>query len=175
MPPSDSGDPRVIPLHRCFEHARSPTTVCTRGGVIVYQNLAARELASNIWGPSASPATFIEMFVEEDRSALIVALDALNPTHANIHIKGRLANDDRTRMAIDAYLYGDGEHVVLTMQPSEKSSREQRFRTMAQASHDAIWEWNTISDELSWHAGLRDFFGYDEHEFTSTTNAWTDR
>ena len=51
---------------------------------------------------------------------------------------------------------------------------EERFRLLAEATSDAIWDWDLTTDEMWWSDGLRTLFGYDPEEIPNG-NAWSER
>lgn len=48
---------------------------------------------------------------------------------------------------------------------------DERFRLLASASHQAIWDWNIQADQLEWSEGLFSIFAYDPGEVEQTP-AW---
>jgi PAS domain S-box-containing protein len=51
---------------------------------------------------------------------------------------------------------------------------EERFRLLAQATNDAIRDWDLVSDALWWNDGLEKLFGYRRQEVDPTAKSWTD-
>jgi diguanylate cyclase (GGDEF)-like protein/PAS domain S-box-containing protein len=41
---------------------------------------------------------------------------------------------------------------------------EERFKIVASAANDAVWDWDLVADTVSWNEGIRILFGYSEHE-----------
>ncbi len=52
---------------------------------------------------------------------------------------------------------------------------EQRFRLLAKATNDAIWDWNLETNELWWNEGFEVLFGYRRDEVERTIESWTTR
>lgn len=52
-----------------------------------------------------------------------------------------------------------------------KRSNE-RFEKVAQATNDAIWDWDILNDTLSWGGGYKTLFGYDVGKITPTLATW---
>ncbi len=50
----------------------------------------------------------------------------------------------------------------------------ERFEKVAEATHDAIWDWNILEDTLYWGAGFNNLFGYQVEKITPTLESWTD-
>ncbi|MGH8718361.1 MAG: PAS domain S-box protein, partial [Burkholderiales bacterium] len=53
----------------------------------------------------------------------------------------------------------------------ELKESEERFKIIASATNDAVWDWNHVTDSVSWNEGLRILFGYAEQE-GATQRAW---
>jgi PAS domain S-box-containing protein len=53
----------------------------------------------------------------------------------------------------------------------ELADREQRYRLVADASNDAIWDWNLVTSHIIWSEGMRTHFGYTE-EAVGTDPSW---
>lgn len=52
---------------------------------------------------------------------------------------------------------------------------EERFRLLAKATNDAIWDYHVVSDQIWWNAGFETLFGYPRHEAEPTLDSWTKR
>lgn len=51
-------------------------------------------------------------------------------------------------------------------------SSEERFRLLAQATNDAVWEWDLATDSLRWSGGFDRMFGFYGLESDSTFASW---
>ena len=49
---------------------------------------------------------------------------------------------------------------------------EERFRTVAHATHDAVWEWDLVSDALEWTERMQDLFGYATEQIQPRIEWW---
>ena len=51
---------------------------------------------------------------------------------------------------------------VLQRQRAEEALRksEQRFRTLAKATNDAVWDWDLGTNKVWWNEGVLTLFGY---------------
>lgn len=49
----------------------------------------------------------------------------------------------------------------------------ERFEKVAQATNDAIWDWNLEENTLYWGGGFQKLFGYDLQKATHTLEAWS--
>ena len=55
------------------------------------------------------------------------------------------------------------------------AEREERFRLLAKATGDAVWDWDLSADRLWWGDGLLPLFGYDPADTDPALGWWTDR
>jgi len=49
---------------------------------------------------------------------------------------------------------------------------EERFRLLARATNDAIWDWDILADSVWWNDGLEILFGYRRDEIEPTNEGW---
>ncbi len=52
---------------------------------------------------------------------------------------------------------------------------EERYRLLTDNTHDAIWDWDLLTDRIVWEGGRRGFLGYGLQEFGSTAAWWYER
>jgi diguanylate cyclase (GGDEF)-like protein/PAS domain S-box-containing protein len=52
---------------------------------------------------------------------------------------------------------------------------EERFKNVARATSDAIWDWDAASNSHWWNEGIQTLFGYQRDEFENGIEAWLDR
>jgi len=52
---------------------------------------------------------------------------------------------------------------------------EERFRIVARATNDAVWDWDLLTDGVWWNDGFRTLFGYRDEEIAPDSTSWTDR
>jgi diguanylate cyclase (GGDEF)-like protein/PAS domain S-box-containing protein len=52
---------------------------------------------------------------------------------------------------------------------------EERFKIVASATNDAVWDWDLITDTVSWNEGIRILFGYTEREGANQRGWWIAR
>lgn len=63
---------------------------------------------------------------------------------------------------------------ILERQEIEASLRasEQRFHLIAQATNDAVWDWDLMINQVWWNEGLQTLFGYDTAQVEQTVEWW---
>ncbi len=52
---------------------------------------------------------------------------------------------------------------------------ENRFKLIAKATADTIWDWNLVSDKLWWSDGIQTLFGYHVEDLEPGSHSWTSR
>lgn len=52
---------------------------------------------------------------------------------------------------------------------------EERFRLVASATNDVIWDWDLITDRLWWNESMTSQFGYDRDALEPGLDSWTNR
>jgi PAS domain S-box-containing protein len=52
---------------------------------------------------------------------------------------------------------------------------EERFKLVARAVSDVVWDWNLLNDHLWWSDGFATTFGYDPSEVEPDLKSWTER
>ena len=67
----------------------------------------------------------------------------------------------------NSQLYEKAEEQRIALQKSEE-----RFRTIAHATNDAVWDWNLVTNAVWWNEGVRTLFGYSEAEVGPDANWW---
>jgi PAS domain S-box-containing protein len=51
----------------------------------------------------------------------------------------------------------------------------ERFRLLASASRDCIWDWNLVTDEIWWNEGFENLFGFDRSKVEPSNDSWINR
>ena len=77
----------------------------------------------------------------------------------------------------DRLLLGVGANqaaVVLQHKRAEWSLRQShlRYRMVARAANDAIWDWDLVTNQVSWNEGLRTLFGHAPERVGRDSNWW---
>lgn len=52
---------------------------------------------------------------------------------------------------------------------------EERFRNIARATADAIWDWDMQTGDMWWNEGMQTLFGYAPEDIEPDINSWTNR
>lgn len=55
---------------------------------------------------------------------------------------------------------------------AQRRELSERFRFVALATNDAIWDWNLITNQVWWNEGIRTLFGYPLDEVGANSNWW---
>lgn len=66
---------------------------------------------------------------------------------------------------------------VTPAQPTETalSKSEERFRLLAKATNDAVWDWDLTNQELWWNDGIEILFGFSREEIGTGIASWSKR
>lgn len=112
-----------------------------------------------------SLATFEELMHPEDRPRVLLELGSALGKRAPLTTEIRIVRADGSerRIAVNAELLGDDLHYVgvchdLTAREEidrRLRASEERFRIVAQATHDAVWDCNLASNELWFSDAIR--------------------
>jgi diguanylate cyclase (GGDEF)-like protein/PAS domain S-box-containing protein len=52
---------------------------------------------------------------------------------------------------------------------------EERFKVVARATTDIIWDWDTRADRIWWNEGIQSLFGYSPEDFDGGFQSWASR
>ena len=55
------------------------------------------------------------------------------------------------------------------------SRSEERFRLVSQATNDAVWDWNLITNEIWWSDSFKNMFGYENSDIEKGIESWYNR
>lgn len=91
-------------------------------------------------------------------------------THRQRHLSERVA-DERMKEIIAA------EQNIRELKIIEQRlyESEERFKLIAKATADAIWDWNLQTDEVWWNDGIKTLFGYEFEDLERNSASWTSR
>jgi PAS domain S-box-containing protein len=132
--------------------------------------------------------SFIARVHPEDRQWVKSRLAEADATTGLVDNEYRIVRGDgRVRIMIDRGEVvrepsGHLRRVGLVMDVTEQREAErllrlseERFRLLARATSDAIWDWNLVTDELWWGDGLEALFGFSRAQVAPTIASWTSR
>ncbi|MDO6391848.1 chemotaxis protein CheB [Pontibacter sp. BT731] len=99
-------------------------------------------------------------------------------TMANINDKKR--SEDQTLAAYEELKKAEENLTVLNNQlerlvedrTRELAESEERFRLVAMATNDVVWDWNLAANEIWWSDGLYKMLGFDEQEMSGGLEGW---
>lgn len=88
-----------------------------------------------------------------------------------LRIRGRSTVDERSGRRV---VHGTIQDIT-DWQNALNNLREayERFELAAEATQDAIWDWDIVNNTLFWGGGFRKLFGYEIDKITPTLEAWT--
>jgi diguanylate cyclase (GGDEF)-like protein/PAS domain S-box-containing protein len=90
-----------------------------------------------------------------------------------VEMRGKAAYDeDGHPLCLEGYVGDVHEQVVADQRIRET---EERYRLATRATLDLIWDWNLVSDQLSWIEVLGTCFGYSKKDLGTSGQWWTDR
>jgi PAS domain S-box-containing protein len=83
------------------------------------------------------------------------------------------SEDDRLLLSVAA----NQAAAVLQRERAEEALRqsEERFRTLAKATNDAVWDWNLGKNKVWWNEGVRTLFGYRLENDEADPDWWLER
>lgn len=58
---------------------------------------------------------------------------------------------------------------------SEARTTEERFKLIARATHDVIWDWNLDTDQVWWNENIETVFGHKSAELEPDSTSWSNR
>ncbi|GAB2775801.1 hypothetical protein GCM10027275_18690 [Rhabdobacter roseus] len=57
----------------------------------------------------------------------------------------------------------------------DPATANERFKLLAKATHDSIWDWNLLTNQVWWNEGFGTMFGYRPEDIGTGPESWTDR
>src|SRR5262245_8823404 len=118
--------------------------------------------------------------VVEDRVRRILA-------GVRMFFEGRFGRRDGTVFDVEVRgkAFRDGDRTYIVYLPRDVTSRkraeealrasEERFRTLAKATNDAVWDWDLGTNKVWWNEGVLTLFGYRLDNSESDPAWWLDR
>ncbi|GAA6119062.1 EAL domain-containing protein [Acidovorax sp. FG27] len=56
-----------------------------------------------------------------------------------------------------------------------RAASDERFRLVARATTDTVWDWDLLTDAVWWNEGIETLFGVPRHLLAPDSTSWTDR
>src|SRR5262245_27283452 len=118
--------------------------------------------------------------VVEDRVRRILA-------GVRMFFEGRFGRRDGTVFDVEVRgkAFRDGDRTYIVYLPRDVTSRkraeealrasEERFRTLAKATNDAVWDWDLGTNKVWWNEGILTLFGYRLENSESDPGWWIQR
>lgn len=144
------------------EGARARGAAARRAGLIVgcYAGIAA------LWIAVSDPLLAIVTGIPEDLVPWSIAkgIGFVLVTAGLLHL-----------LLVRAFKAKDASLAAMEVATARLRESEERFRLLARATNDAIWDWNLRTDELWWNEGFETLFGFRRDEVESSIKSWTNR
>jgi PAS domain S-box-containing protein len=88
-----------------------------------------------------------------------------------------LAVSRQFRGRLAAFSQDQRSEIAAELRQIEEALRESegRFHLVAQAAHEAVWDWNLLTGEVWRNKGFQVLFGYSEQDITNSPEWWSDR
>ena len=64
---------------------------------------------------------------------------------------------------------------IVEKRTKELSRSDERFRLVSEATNDAVWDWNLVTNQIWWNDAYRNLFGYNHNEDDNGISSWYDR
>lgn len=120
--------------------------------------------------------TLLDIRPAEDAEAVRAAVRAASNQRSQGAVWTHLRGDGtRMRMAIETHdieFEGRSARLVAAHDVTERERTEQRFRLIARATSDAIWDWDVTTGALWWSDNFYTQFGYRPEDVAPTLEAW---
>ncbi len=120
-------------------------------------------------------APLVEATVRDVRDGIASSGHWRHRTRAGADLQVEIAShtmefDGRPARLVVAYDVTRQHEALAAMRASEE-----RFRSVARATTDAIWDWDLDTDAIWWNDGLRDLFGLVPEDGSATGSSWLAR
>ncbi len=121
-------------------------------------------------------STILEIRPDEDVARLRSAVRLATCDRPQGHVWTHLRKDgSRLRAAIhthDIDFEGRPARLVLAEDVTERESTEERFRLIARATSDAVWDWDVATGDLWWSDSFYTLFGHSRDSIPARLDAW---
>ncbi|RUO63391.1 PAS domain S-box-containing protein [Pseudidiomarina planktonica] len=84
-------------------------------------------------------------------------------------------------LQVSAYPVSDGLAVYFRDVTDERKNQDalklnkERFDLVTKASHDVIWDWDIVTDEVWWNDSLKEIYGYHPKDVEKDSKSWLNR
>jgi PAS domain S-box-containing protein len=131
--------------------------------------------------------TIVGFLRQSDREAMPGIQETILATGSNDwEMTARLADGTEKVLSVSGRLTESGEgsrrisgttQDITERRHAEEQLRgsEERFRLMARAANDAIWDWDLVTGDVWWGNGFSSLFGYTEANRVEDIASWSDR
>jgi PAS domain S-box-containing protein len=65
--------------------------------------------------------------------------------------------------------------LIMVQDVTEATLHIERFNLISKATHDAIWDWNLVTNDLWWNDGFFNMFNYQRQDIESSVESWVSR
>jgi PAS domain S-box-containing protein len=127
-------------------------------------------LGNNVWElfPEAVGTTFYKVYHQTMREGRTLQAEDYYPPL-------------QTWFNVRAYPSVDGLTVYFQDVTEQRKARqsliisEERFKNVARATNDTIWDWDLTTNEVWWNEGMQTLFGYPPEALEPDSSSWTNR
>ena len=154
-------------------------------GECVFANLnAALIMGASVEQLQAQNFHTIESWKKSGLYNLVTsAIGSLLPVTADLHHQSTFGKDVWVTVHCVTFHSKNEDHLLLTITDitdrklAEERLRqsESRYRLATRATNDVIWEWNPVSNQLSWSQNAPIVFGYEPEEIAPYATWWDER
>ncbi len=67
------------------------------------------------------------------------------------------------------------DNALISSDAGDPTVDYERFRILARVTHDAVWDWNPVTDQIWWSDGLFSLFGYESKDWKPGAAEWRER
>ena len=188
-------DRLLAQLQMQSEVMRNVARVARVGGWQV--DLASRVLS---WSPEVAAAyelpllqapleASLAIYPEAERATVRSAFEACaqHGTPIDLQMPVTMPNGRSYRVRLVAHAVRDGRGEITQVQgtfldvsdshaaKAARATSDERFRLVARATTDAVWDWDLLTDALWWSEGIETLFGVPRHLLAPDITSWTDR
>ena len=168
------------------ENAMEVTSVLNERGVILYQTPAG-EKVFGLKPQEMLGSNIFDRVHADDVSTVRAAVEKLAPEQVKLlEFRMQGANgesrwvetswNNRTEdPAVKGIVVNWRDVTQRKRAESKLKESEERFKIIASAANDAVWDWDLVTDVVTWNEGLKTIFGYLDRETANQRAWWTAR